>query len=61
MLDYTISILEKVSFDSLLFSKELQKAIHSLTEEEIQKLEKWFFDYSKSHNELNQFKTLFLN
>lgn len=61
MLDYTISILEKVSFDSSLFSKELQKAIHSLSKEEIKKLEKWFFDYAMSHNELNEFKTLFLN
>jgi hypothetical protein len=61
MLDYTILILEKVSFDSLLFSKELQKAIHILTEEEIKKLDKWFSDYSKSHTELNHFKTYFIN
>ena len=61
MLDYTIYILEKVSFDSLLFSRELQKAIHILTPAEIQKLGKWFFDYSKSHTELDQFKTYFLN
>ncbi|MEM0575848.1 hypothetical protein [Flavobacterium polysaccharolyticum] len=38
MLEYSIQILEKVSFDSFLFSKELQKAIHTLSEEEIQKL-----------------------
>ncbi|WP_245980426.1 hypothetical protein [Flavobacterium aquicola] len=61
MFDYTILILEKVSFDTLLFSKELQKAIHTLTPSEIQKLEKWFFDYSQSHTELDQFKTYFLN
>lgn len=61
MLDYTISILEKVSFDSLLFSRELQKAMNSLTPTEIQKLEKWFFDYLKSHTELNEFKIYFLN
>jgi hypothetical protein len=61
MLEYTISILEKVSFDSLLFSKELQKAIHTLTPIEIQKLEKWFLDYAISHNELNKFKAFFLN
>lgn len=61
MLEYTIFILEKVSFDSLLFSRELQKAIHTLSAEEIQALRKWFFDYSKSHTELDEFKTLFLN
>ena len=61
MLDYTISILEKVSFDALLFSKELQKAMHTLTPPEIQILEKWFFDYLKSHTELDEFKTYFLN
>lgn len=61
MFDYTILILEKVSFDTLLFSKELQKAIHTLTPAEIQKLEKWFINYSQSHTELDQFKTYFLN
>jgi hypothetical protein len=61
MLDYTIFILEKVSFDSFLFSKELQKAIHTLSAEEIQKLGKWFLNFSKSHQELEKFKTFFLN
>ena len=61
MLDYTIFILEKVSFDVLLFSKELQKAIHTLTPAETQKLGKWFSDYSKAHIELEQFKNYFLN
>jgi hypothetical protein len=61
MLDYTVFILEKVSFDTLLFSKELQKAIHALTSEEIQKPRKWFLDYSKSHTELEEFATCFLN
>lgn len=61
MLDYTILVLEKVSFDSSLFSKELQKAIHALSPTEIEKLGKWFLDYSKSHTELDEFKTYFLN
>jgi hypothetical protein len=61
LLDYTILILEKVSFAPLLFSKELQKAMHTLTPEEIQKLGKWFLDYSQSHTELDEFKILFLN
>ncbi|KDN53666.1 hypothetical protein FEM21_32180 [Flavobacterium seoulense] len=61
MLDYSILILEKVSFDSLLFSRELQKAIHTLTPSEIEKLAKWFFNFSESRSELEEFKTYFLN
>ena len=61
MLDYTILVLEKVSFDSSLFSKELQKAIHTLSPTEIKKLGKWFLDYSKAHAELDEFKSYFLN
>ena len=61
MLDYSILILEKVSFDSLLFSRELQKAIHTLSPSEIEKLGKWFLNFSKSRSELEEFKVLFLN
>ncbi|MFL9831225.1 hypothetical protein ACSV4D_06590 [Flavobacterium sp. ARAG 55.4] len=61
MLDYTILILEKVSFDSLLFSRELQKAIHTLTPSDIEKLGKWFVDFSELHSELEEFKSYFLN
>jgi hypothetical protein len=43
-LDYSKQILEKVSFDALLFTKELNKAINILTDEEIVGLEKWVYE-----------------
>jgi len=43
-LDYSKQILEKVSFDLLLFTKELSKAINILTDEEIVGLEKWVYE-----------------
>lgn len=42
--DYTKSVLERVSFDPVLFMKELKKAIRSLLPYEIEKLCKWL-DY----------------
>ncbi|OUS20085.1 hypothetical protein A9Q93_01875 [Nonlabens dokdonensis] len=41
MFEYTKTILEKVSFNSALFSKELQKAVTRLLPFEIQELEIW--------------------
>ena len=41
MLEYTKLILEKVSFDSKLFEKELTKAIRYLIEPELRELERW--------------------
>jgi hypothetical protein len=41
MLDYTKLILEKVSFDSGLFEKELRKARLHLDTEEYATLKKW--------------------
>ncbi len=38
MLDYTLDILEKVSFDASLFRKELQKALIRLQPHEIVEL-----------------------
>jgi len=35
MLEYTKTVLKKVSFDTKLFSKELKKAISNLLPEEI--------------------------
>lgn len=61
MFEYSIIILEKVSFNASLFSKELQKAIQILTPVENQELEKWFFNYSKSHSELEEFNIFFLS
>lgn len=41
MLEYTKTILEKVSFDRKLFEKELRKAIRYLLEPELKELERW--------------------
>ncbi len=43
MLEYTLDILEKVSFDASLFTKELQKALIRLQPHEIVEL-KIFLD-----------------
>lgn len=40
-LEYTKFILEKVSFDPLLFRKEYQKAISKLVEEDVRDLRNW--------------------
>jgi hypothetical protein len=41
MLEYTKTILAKVSFDKALFEKELRKGINMLGSEEAQQLEQW--------------------
>ena len=43
MLNYVKTILTKVSFDGMLFEKELRKAIKSLIKEEILELKKWCY------------------
>ncbi len=43
-LDYTKQILQKVSFDTLLFTKELNKAIQVLSETDIEVLERWVYE-----------------
>lgn len=44
MLEYAKIILQKVSFDSFLFEKELRKAISSLGKEEWSNLYVWCTD-----------------
>lgn len=41
MLDYTKTILQKVSFDAKLFAKELKKAVLRLLPNEIEELKIW--------------------
>lgn len=43
MLEYTKTILRKVSFDLKLFKKELYKSIQYLSIPELQELESWVF------------------
>jgi hypothetical protein len=49
MLNYVKTVLTKVSFDALLFEKELRKAIKVLIADEINELKRWC--YSSFGNE----------
>jgi hypothetical protein len=52
MLDYTKSILERVSFDPALFYKELQKAIKTLLPHEMEQLKEWLYRFTNKKPEL---------
>lgn len=43
MLEYIKTILLKVSFDKMLFEKELRKAFKVLVKEELLELKKWCY------------------
>lgn len=43
MLNYVKNVLSRVSFDAMLFEKELRKAIKMLIAEEIQELKNWCY------------------
>ncbi|WP_242926772.1 hypothetical protein [Pontibacter vulgaris] len=44
MLEYVKTILQKVSFDKMLFEKELRKAFKFLIADELQQLKQWCYD-----------------
>lgn len=52
MFDYTKSVLERVSFDPILFCKELEKAIRTLLPFELDELREWLFDFTVEKPEL---------
>ncbi len=54
MFDYTKSILERVSFDAILFCKELEKAIKSLLPYEMEQLREWLLNFVIEKPELKQ-------
>lgn len=54
MFDYTKSVLERVSFDSSLFCKELEKAIKSLLPYEMELLREWLLNFVIEKPELKQ-------
>lgn len=54
MFDYTKSILERVSFDPILFCKELEKAIKSLLPYEMELLKEWLLTFIIEKPELKQ-------
>ena len=54
MFDYTKSILERVSFDPILFCKELEKAIRTLLPYELEQLREWLLKFTIEKPELKQ-------
>ncbi len=52
MLEYYKTVLQKVSFDARLFSKELQKAISKLLPYEIEELKSWLLNFITDKPEL---------
>ena len=55
MFDYTKSILERVSFDPILFCKELEKAIKTLLPFEMEQLREWLLNFTIEKPELQQY------
>ncbi len=54
MFDYTITILERVSFDINLFTRELEKALDRLLPYEIEELKIWIANLTLEKPELNK-------
>lgn len=50
--DFTTTVLERVSFDSVLFCKELEKAIKVLLPYEIEELTNWLINFTSEKPEL---------
>ena len=54
MLEYTKTVLQKVSFDARLFSRELKKAIDRLLPKELEELKKWLLQFTTDKPELQK-------
>ena len=54
MLEYTKTVLKKVSFDTKLFCKEVKKAISNLLPEEIEELKLWLQQFIDDKPELQE-------
>ncbi len=54
MFEYTKTILDKVSFDAVLFCKEVKKALQRLLPHEIEELKIWIISLTRQNPELNQ-------
>ncbi len=52
--DYTKEVLERVSFNSELFIKELKKAIKNLLPYEMEQLKKWLQYFTNEKPELKK-------
>lgn len=51
MLNYFKTILSRVSFNAMLFEKELRKALRTLLAEEIAELRKWCYEQFRGEHE----------
>ena len=58
--NYTKNILKNVSFDPILFCKEVDKALNMLLPYEIEQLTEWLIRYTEEKPEL-QHCQIFLN
>lgn len=55
MLEYIKTILTKVSFDAILFEKELRKGMDVLFHEEIDELKQWCYEtFIQQHQQVLQ-------
>ena len=54
MFNYSKKVLVSVSFDAMLFCKELEKAIKLLLPYEIEQLTIWLMSFTKEKPELRQ-------
>lgn len=54
MLEYTKTVLKKVSFDVTLFCREVQKAVQRLLPHEIDELKVFILSLIQQNPELNQ-------
>lgn len=54
MFEYTKSVLERVSFDPILFCRELEKAIKSLLPYEMEQLREWLLIFVIEKPDLKQ-------
>jgi hypothetical protein len=54
MLEYTKTVLQKVSFDAQLFRRELEKAIERLMPNELIELKQWLLQFVVDKPELKQ-------
>ncbi|WP_430907320.1 hypothetical protein [Maribacter sp. 2-571] len=54
MLEYTKTVLQKVSFDTKLFCKEVEKAIQRLLPNEVEELKHWLRQFLTDKPELHE-------
>jgi hypothetical protein len=54
MFEYTKTVLEKVSFNTELFKKELEKAVNRLLPYEIKELYFWLKEFTSNKPELHR-------